>query len=97
MSTDVWPWAGKRRGRVGVAEFFRGLAETSTHVKSEIREVIAQGGKVVVAVFERFVLKATGQSLENEYINLTTFKDGQVARWWIYEDTAPIIRAIRGE
>jgi ketosteroid isomerase-like protein len=97
MSTAIWPWAGKRRGRAQAAEFMAGLAEVVEFEQYEPREFIAQGNKVVVLVFERFRIKATGRAVDNEYVHMFTLSDGKVVQWWVHEDTAPIIAAIRDQ
>ncbi len=98
MSTAIWPWAGKRRGRAQVAEFFAGLTEVNEKVEQfELREFIAQGDKVVVLAFERIRLKTTGRVVDNEYVDIFTLKDGKIVQLCVYEDTAPFIAAIRDQ
>lgn len=97
MATAIWPWAGRRRGRAQLAEFFAGLAATTEFEHSEPQEFIAQGSKVVVLHFERFRIKATGRAVDNELVHVFTLRDGRIVQWCVYEDTAPIIAAIRGQ
>ncbi len=97
MSTDIWPWAGKLRGREQVGRFFAGLGEVAEWEQFEPQECIAQGNRVVGTVYERLRLRSNGRLLENEMVNLFTVKDGKVVQMRIYEDTAPIIAAIREE
>ena len=97
MPAEIWPWAGKRRGRAQVAEFYAGLAEVAEFEQFEPQEFIAQGNTVVVLAFERFRIKATGRTVENEVVTVFTFSEGKVVQLRTYEDTAPIIAAIRGQ
>src|SRR5262245_16876052 len=97
MSTVIWPWAGKLRGREQVARFFAGLAQTAEWERFEPLEFIAQGNKVVGTVYERFRLRTIDRTLENEMVNVLTLKDDKIVQMRIYEDTAPIIAALRGE
>ena len=97
MPTAIWPWAGNRRGRARVAEFFAGLAEVEEFEHFEARDFIAQGNKVVVLFFERFRIKATGRTVDNELVHVFTLREGKVVQLCIYEDTAPIIAAIRDQ
>lgn len=97
MSIAIWPWAGNRRGRTQVAEFFAGLAEVTEFEHFEAKDFIAQGNKVAVRVFERFRIKATGRAVDNEYVHMFTLREGKVVQWCVYEDTAPIIAAIRDQ
>jgi hypothetical protein len=95
ISSALFPWAGKRRGQEQIAEFFAGLAEVGEFEQFEPREFIAQGDKVVVLLFERFRLRATGRTFDNELVHVFTFKDGKVSLYRIYEDTAPFLAGIR--
>lgn len=97
MSTAVWPWAGKLRGREQVARFFAGLTATADWERFEPQEFIAQGDRVVATVSERLRLRASGRLLDNEMVNTFTLKECKIVQARIYEDTAPIIAAIRGE
>ena len=97
MSTAIWPWAGKCRGRAQVAEFFAGLAEAAEFEQVEPREFIVQGAKAVVLLFERFRIKATGRAVDNEFVIVFAFRDGKISQFYVYEDTAPIIAAIRDQ
>jgi ketosteroid isomerase-like protein len=97
MSTAIWPWAGKRRGRAQVAEFFAGLPEVAEFEQFETREFIAQGNKVVVLVFERFHIKATGRTVESELVHVITLNEGKVVQFYVYGDTTPAIAAIRNQ
>jgi hypothetical protein len=45
----------------------------------EAREFIAQGDKVVVNVFERPRVKATGKVFDNDYVHIYTVREGLIA------------------
>lgn len=61
----------------------------------EAREFIAQGNKVVVDVFERPHVKATGKAYDNDYVQIYTVRDGLIAEVRIFEDTAMVQAALR--
>jgi|SRR5690348_9835829 len=96
MPQSIWPWAGKRNGRAGFAEFLAGLDETVEYEQFEAREFIAQGDLVAVLVFERSRFKATGVVLDNFFVHVFKFKNMKVVQFLIFEDTAPIIAALQG-
>jgi ketosteroid isomerase-like protein len=96
MPLELWPWAGKHRGRARVAHALVRLARTLEFEQFEPREFIAQGDKVVVLVSERARSKATGIAVDNSYAHVYTVKDGTITQLLIFEDTAPIIAALRG-
>ena len=84
----VIPWAGTRRGREGVAEFFSLLGETLEFEQFEPREFVAQGDTVVVLGYERSLVKPTGRTFEQEWAHVYTLGDGKIAKGLFIEDTA---------
>ena len=85
---SVIPWAGTRRGREAVAEFFSLLGETLEFERFEPREFVAQGDTVVVVGYERSLVKPTGRTFENEWAHVYTLRDGKIAKGRFIEDTA---------
>ena len=85
---SVIPWAGPRRGREGVAEFFSLIGETLEFEQFEPREFVAQGDTVVVLGYERSLVKPTGRTFEQEWAHVYTLKDGKIAKARFIEDTA---------
>ncbi len=90
---SVIPWAGPRRGREGVAEFFSLLGETLEFEQFEPREFVAQGDTVVVLGYERSLVKPTGRTFEQEWAHVYTLKDGKIAKARFIEDTAALVVA----
>jgi ketosteroid isomerase-like protein len=82
------PFAGPRRGREGVAEFFSLLGDTIEFQQFEPREFVAQGDTVVVVGFERNLIKPTGRTFEQEWAHVYTLRDGKIAKGRFFEDTA---------
>lgn len=92
----VIPWAGTRRGRQQVAEFFTLLGETLEFQRFEPREFIAEGNTVVVIGYERSLVKPTGRIFEQEWVHVYTLHDGKIIRCRIFEDTAAQVAALDG-
>ncbi|MEW6297293.1 MAG: nuclear transport factor 2 family protein [Thermodesulfobacteriota bacterium] len=63
----ILPWAGLRKGRERVAQFFTEYAQTAEVQQFEPRAFIAQGERVVVLGYRRDRVKATGRSFESEW------------------------------
>jgi len=82
-------YAGTRRGRDQVAEFFKLLGETAEFEVFEPQDYIAQGDRVVVLGHERQRLKKTGDVVEIDWAMVFTLRDGKIARYRSFEDTAP--------
>lgn len=90
---SVIPFAGTRRGREGVAEFFSLVGETLEFEQFEPREFVAQGDTVVVLGFERNLIKPTGRTFEQEWAHVYTLRDGKIAKVRCFEDTAAYVVA----
>ena len=91
------PWAGLRKGREQVAQFFTEYAQTAEVQQFEPREFIAQGERVIVLGYRRDRVKATGRSFESEWAQLFSLRAGKVVRFRGYIDTAAMVAAFRGD
>ena len=87
------PFAGTRRGRGGVAEFFSLVGENLEFEQFEPREFVVQGDTVAVLGYERSVIKPTGRTLEQEWTHVYTLRDGKIAKFRAFEDTAALVVA----
>ena len=84
------PTAGERRGKAAVAEFFRAVAESMTFEQFEPREFVAQGETVVAIGHYRAVTKATGKPFESDFVMVFTLRNGKVATFREFTDSAAI-------
>jgi ketosteroid isomerase-like protein len=82
------PYAGSYRGRDEVGQFFATFDEAIDYESWEAHEFIAEGNTVVVVGEERWSAKPSGQTVDNPWVLVITVRDGQVARFRAYEDTA---------
>jgi uncharacterized protein len=89
-------YAGTRRGREQVGEFFKVLGESVEFEQFEPQEYIAQGDKVVVLGHERQRVKATGEVVEDDWAMVFTLRGGKITKFRNYEDTAAVAAAHRG-
>ena len=82
------PHAGRYRGRQEVGSYFARIAETMEIEEFAPTEFLAQADRVVVLGSLRARVKDTGRSYDNEWVMVWTLRDGKVAGYQIYEDTA---------
>jgi hypothetical protein len=82
------PHAGRYRGREEVGSYFARIAETMEIEEFAPTEFLAQADRVVVLGSLRARVKDTGRSYDNEWVMVWTLRDGKVAGYQIYEDTA---------
>ena len=87
------PFAGTRRGREGVAEFFALVGENLELEEFEPREFVAQGDTVVVLGLERSLVKPTGRTFEQEWVHIYALRDGKIDKVRSIDDTAAQVAA----
>lgn len=91
---DSLPWAGRRRGREQVADYFRQFAATSDWHPMDDLTFTAADDRVVVEGLNRNTARATGRLYEHRWVMLFTIRDGQIARFRHYYDPADITHAL---
>ena len=89
------PMAGNRRGRAGVAEFFQTLVATVDVLRFEPKQFVAQGDVVVVLGDDTSRVKATGVSIEFEWVHVFTLRDGKVIAFKEYGDVSALVAEVR--
>ncbi len=91
---SVIPFAGTRRGREEVAEFFSLVGGTLEFEQFEPREFVGQGDTVVVVGYERNLIKPTDRTFEQEWAHVYTLRDGKIVKLRCFEDTAAYVVAL---
>ncbi|HEU0114560.1 MAG TPA: nuclear transport factor 2 family protein [Thermomicrobiales bacterium] len=82
------PYAGVFHGRADVLRFFV-IFEAAVEFESwAARQFVAEGNTVVVVGDERWRAKSTGRTADNPWVLVVTTRDGKIARFRAYEDTA---------
>ena len=89
------PNAGTFSGKEAVLGWFGGLAASVDYTLFEPRELIAQDDKVVALVYSEATARATGRAFVNHEAHVWTVRDGKVARFQSYHDTAAAAGAHR--
>ncbi|MBX7221788.1 MAG: nuclear transport factor 2 family protein [Blastocatellia bacterium] len=87
----VLPFAGIWRGPQEVAHMFGKLAAALTFEVFEPQEFISQGNTVVVIGRSRDRLQADNRVVELDWVAVIRLRDGKVARYQVYEDTAVLV------
>ena len=94
---DEDPNAGTLHGKEAVMGWFGGLGSTLDFTTFEPREFIAQDNKVVSLVYAEATVRSTGRAVVNHEAHVWTFRDGKLARFQLYQDTAAAAAAHRVE
>ena len=90
------PVTGIRHGRAEVGEFFRALEREQDQEAFTPQRFIADDEVVAVIGYYRWRIKGTGRTTESEWVHLFTVRDGKIARFQEYSDTASYADAYRG-
>jgi ketosteroid isomerase-like protein len=84
------PFAGERRGKAAVNDFFRIVSETETFEQFEPREFVAQGDKVVTLGHYKARTNGSGKTFESDFVMVFTLRDGKVVQFQEFLDSASI-------
>ena len=87
------PFSGRRQGKAAVREFFRLVAESEDFSRFEPREFVAQGDKVVTLGHYTATSKATGRTADADFAMVFTLRNGKVADFREFTDSAAINQA----
>ena len=78
LGSSKLPYAGRRRDKAGVADFFAKVAQNDDIQVFEPREFIEAGQHVTVLGWERSRALDTGHPFESEWAHVFTFVDGKI-------------------
>jgi ketosteroid isomerase-like protein len=87
------PFAGPHKGRAELNRYFEGLLGDWSMLHYTVHDYIEQGDKIVALVTTAWRNKKTGKPFEVAKADAWTFKNGKVAAFFEYYDTAKLARA----
>jgi ketosteroid isomerase-like protein len=94
IAPPIEPVAGTYRGRAEVANFFQKVNEISDFVSFDPREYVAQGDRVIALGSYRASVRSTGKEYQCDWAMAFTVRDGRVAEFQEFTDTAAIAAAL---
>lgn len=89
------PFAGARTGSASVGEFFATVNASQEPLRFEPREYIAEGDRVVALGSYEWHVKATNRTFGGDFAHAWTIRDGKLATFHEYTDTAACTNAYR--
>lgn len=89
------PYAGARRGRKQVEDFFIRLNEYVAFTEFEPRSYFSQGDTVVALGYFEGRGKATGKTFKSDWAMVWRIQNQKVAYYHAYVDTANIARTLK--
>ncbi len=87
------PFAGSRKGREAIGQFFAILNEAQEAREFEPQSFIAQGDKVAVQGRYLWRVKASGREYQGDWVHVFTLRDGKITDFQEYTDTAAAANA----
>jgi uncharacterized protein len=87
------PWGGDRHGVAGAASFFQTLVDTLNFEIFEPRDFFEADDTVIVLGRTRARVKTSGGVFDCDWAHVFSLKDGKLARFREFYDTAAIVHA----
>lgn len=91
------PWSGEWRGVAGCLDFFSRVAAHLEVLEITPLRRIDAGDTVVIVLRGRWRGRATGREIGADVVNVFTLRDGRVAAYEVFHDTAALWEALTGE
>lgn len=88
------PYAGKRKGKNEVRQFFGEMAKTVTFTNFEPKDFMCDGNNVIVSGFFTGKGNNTGKAFETEWVMIWRVEDDKIAHYQAYIDTYNIAAAL---
>lgn len=89
------PFSGAFHGKAGIAQFFTNLDASVHATHFQPTRFIAEGDCVMVTGRATWHAKPSGRSYDSPWVHVFTLRDGKVARFESYYDTAATANAFR--
>ena len=86
--------SGRRTGPQAVAEFFASVNEVFDVQRFEPKEFVVQGDRIVVLGDETARVRATGKTLDLDWVHVFTLRNGKVVAFQEFFDTAAVVAAM---
>jgi len=87
------PYAGSRSGKAQVREFFQAIADATTRAKVIPENFVAQGDVVVATGRYQATVRDTGAAIDTPLAHFFTIRNGKIARWEGFSDSAQVAAA----
>jgi ketosteroid isomerase-like protein len=94
---DVIPYAGSRTGHEQVAGYFEAFGGAVEVGEFEPQRFICEEDMVVVLGHYAFRVKSTGKTVDTDWVHAFTLRDGKIARFRGYEDSAAVAAAFTSQ
>ena len=87
-TVEFVPFSGNYHGKEEIAQFFTDMLHAQEAQRFEPEELIAESDRVVVCGEAIWSVRATSQTYGGPWVHIFTVRDGKIARFEQYFDTA---------
>lgn len=91
---DLVPWAGAHEGVDAAIAFFRQVTGHLDVLRTTVVERLETPEAVVVILDAHWRVKTSGAEIKAKAVNVFRFRDGRVAGYEVYPDSAAFARAL---
>lgn len=91
------PIGGVFRGHLEIQKFFENYVALFHREWIKRGDIIAHADKIVVLGREHARIMPGGKIYEADFANIFTFRQGKIAKWQAFVDSAALLKAYRGE
>lgn len=91
---DIISWAGVRKGKSGVMDFFQQVGSSTEYEKFEPKDFVVDGDKVVAVGSAVFTSRATGKKGAADWIMVWTIKNSKAVYVKNLWDTNAIVETL---
>jgi ketosteroid isomerase-like protein len=91
-----YPLLGSWKGSADVQKFFQGVAEHEEATEFSPREFFAAEDRVFVLGHYSWKIRKTGRAVASDWVHIFTIRNGRVAKFREFNDTAQFAEAYRG-
>jgi ketosteroid isomerase-like protein len=91
------PWSGEWQGVAAAMDFFARIAAHLEVLEITPLRRIEAAGSVVVVLEGRWRARATGREVTARVANIFTLREGRIAGYEVFHDTAALWQALAGE
>jgi uncharacterized protein len=95
LTVEGAPYRAHYRGRDDVARFFSDLQQTEEIIRFETHEFIGQGDRVVVLGSYSSKVRATGRTLDSDWVHVYRVRNGRITEHREYADTGAMVNAFQ--
>jgi ketosteroid isomerase-like protein len=92
---DILPWTGHFHGTEQVQGSFATFHALGEVEEMRLVELVVEDDRAAALIHERAHARDNGRVFETDYVEWFTVRDGRIAQWRIFIDTAPMVAAFR--